>query len=48
MKGIVLTAYGEPETGLEFRELPEPASPGAGQVMVGVEGASGWSSTWTA
>jgi NADPH:quinone reductase-like Zn-dependent oxidoreductase len=37
MKGVVLTAYGEPATGLEFRELPEPASPGAGQVLVGVE-----------
>src|ERR1700694_4990608 len=37
MKGIVLTAYGDPATGLEFRELPEPASPGTGQVLVGVE-----------
>ncbi|MFM0346753.1 zinc-dependent alcohol dehydrogenase family protein [Paraburkholderia sp. RL17-347-BIC-D] len=37
MKGIVLTAYGDPATGLEFRELPEPASPGAGQVMVAVD-----------
>jgi NADPH:quinone reductase-like Zn-dependent oxidoreductase len=37
MKGIVLTAYGEPATGLEFRELPEPDSPGASQVMVAVE-----------
>jgi NADPH:quinone reductase-like Zn-dependent oxidoreductase len=37
MKGIVLTAYGDPATGLEFRELPEPAGPGAGQVMVAVE-----------
>ena len=37
MKGVVLTAYGEPATRLEFRELPEPASPGAGQVLVGVE-----------
>jgi NADPH:quinone reductase-like Zn-dependent oxidoreductase len=37
MKGVVLTAYGEPATGLEFRELPESASPGAGQVLVGVE-----------
>ena len=37
MKGIVLTAYGDPATGLELRELPEPASPGAGQVMVAVD-----------
>jgi NADPH:quinone reductase-like Zn-dependent oxidoreductase len=37
MKGVVLTAYGEPATGIEFRELPEPASPGAGHVLVGIE-----------
>jgi NADPH:quinone reductase-like Zn-dependent oxidoreductase len=37
MKAVVLSAYGEPATGLEFRELPEPASPGTGQVLVGVE-----------
>ena len=37
MKAVVLTAYGDPATGLEFRELPEPAGPGAGQVLVGVE-----------
>jgi NADPH:quinone reductase-like Zn-dependent oxidoreductase len=37
MKAVVLTAYGEPATGLEFRELPEPASPDADQVLVGVE-----------
>ncbi|MFP3569814.1 zinc-dependent alcohol dehydrogenase family protein [Paraburkholderia sp. SIMBA_030] len=37
MKGIVLTAYGDPATGLEFRDLPESASPGAGQALVGVE-----------
>ncbi|MGF6780252.1 alcohol dehydrogenase catalytic domain-containing protein [Paraburkholderia sp. GAS334] len=37
MKAVVLTAYGDPATGLEFRELPEPASPGGGQVLVGVE-----------
>jgi NADPH:quinone reductase-like Zn-dependent oxidoreductase len=37
MKGIVLTAYGDPATGLELRELSEPASPGAGQVMVAVD-----------
>jgi len=37
MKAVVLTAYGDPATGLEFRELPEPASPGTGQVLVGVE-----------
>ena len=37
MKGIVLTAYGDPAMGLEFRELPEPAGLGAGQVMVAVE-----------
>jgi NADPH:quinone reductase-like Zn-dependent oxidoreductase len=37
MKAVVLTAYGDPATGLEFRDLREPASPGAGQVLVGVE-----------
>jgi NADPH:quinone reductase-like Zn-dependent oxidoreductase len=37
MKAVVLTAYGDPATGLEFRDLPEPASPGTGQVLVGVE-----------
>jgi NADPH:quinone reductase-like Zn-dependent oxidoreductase len=37
LKAVVLTAYGDPATGLEFRELPEPASPGGGQVLVGVE-----------
>jgi NADPH:quinone reductase-like Zn-dependent oxidoreductase len=37
MKGIVLTAYGDPAAGLEFRELPEPGRPGAGQVMVAVD-----------
>jgi NADPH:quinone reductase-like Zn-dependent oxidoreductase len=37
MKAVVLTAYGDPATGLELRELPEPASPGADQVLVGVE-----------
>lgn len=26
MKAVVLTAYGDPATGLELRELPEPAS----------------------
>ena len=37
MKAVVLTAYGEPATGLEFRELPEPAGPRTDQVLVGVE-----------
>lgn len=37
MKAAVLTAYGDPATGLELRELPDPASPGADQVLVGVE-----------
>jgi NADPH:quinone reductase-like Zn-dependent oxidoreductase len=37
MKAVVLTAYGDPAAGLEFRELPEPARPGPSQVLVGVE-----------
>jgi NADPH:quinone reductase-like Zn-dependent oxidoreductase len=37
MKGVVLTAYGEPTTGLELRDLPELGSPGAGQLLVAVE-----------
>lgn len=37
MKAVVLTAYGAPATGLEYRDVPEPEKPGVGQVLVGVE-----------
>jgi Zn-dependent alcohol dehydrogenase len=37
MKAAVLTTYGDPATGLEYRDVPEPGKPGAGQVLVGVE-----------
>lgn len=37
MKAVVLTTYGAPATGLEYREVPEPEKPGVGQVLVGVE-----------
>lgn len=37
MKAVVLTAYGDPATGLEYRDVPEPEKPGVGQVLVGVE-----------
>ena len=37
MKAVVLTTYGDPATGLEYRDVPEPEKPGVGQVLVGVE-----------
>jgi NADPH:quinone reductase-like Zn-dependent oxidoreductase len=37
MKAVVLTNYGDPVTSLEYRDVPEPEKPGAGQVLVGVE-----------
>ena len=37
MKAVVLTSYGEPVSGLEYREVPEPEKPGVGQVLVGIE-----------
>jgi D-arabinose 1-dehydrogenase-like Zn-dependent alcohol dehydrogenase len=37
MKAAVLTTYGDPATGLEYRDVPEPGKPGVGQVLVGVE-----------
>src|SRR4030088_3275447 len=37
MNAVVLTSYGEPVSGLEYREVPEPEKPGIGQVLVGIE-----------
>src|SRR5580700_8866005 len=37
MRAAVLTTYGDPAAGLEFRDVPEPEKPGVGQVLVGVE-----------
>jgi NADPH:quinone reductase-like Zn-dependent oxidoreductase len=37
MKAAVLTTYGDPATGLEYRDVPEPKKPGVGQVLVGAE-----------
>jgi len=37
MKSVVLTSYGDPVSGLEYREVPEPENPGIGQVLVGIE-----------
>jgi NADPH:quinone reductase-like Zn-dependent oxidoreductase len=37
MKAVVLTTYGDPVTGLEYRDVPEPEKPGVDQVLVGVE-----------
>src|SRR5260370_26509478 len=37
MKAVMLTTYGDPATGLEYRDVPEPQKPGVGQVLVGVE-----------
>lgn len=37
MKSVVLTSYGDPVSGLEYREVPEPEEPGIGQVLVGIE-----------
>jgi hypothetical protein len=32
MKAAVLTTYGDPATGLEYRDMPEPGKPGVGHV----------------
>src|SRR5258708_14388561 len=37
MRAIHLTAFGDPAQGLEFVQIPEPAAPGPGQVLIGVE-----------
>jgi NADPH:quinone reductase-like Zn-dependent oxidoreductase len=37
MKAVVLTSYGDPVSGLEYREVPEPEKLGIGQVLVGIE-----------
>jgi NADPH:quinone reductase-like Zn-dependent oxidoreductase len=37
MKSVVLTSYGDPVSGLEYREVPEPEMPGIGQVLVSIE-----------
>jgi len=37
MKSVVLTSYGDPVSGLEYCEVPEPEKPGIGQVLVGIE-----------
>jgi NADPH:quinone reductase-like Zn-dependent oxidoreductase len=37
MRAIHLTAFGNPAQGLEFVQIQEPAAPGAGQALVGVE-----------
>jgi NADPH:quinone reductase-like Zn-dependent oxidoreductase len=34
---IQITAYGDPLSGLEWVDMPEPAAPGAGEVLIGVE-----------
>jgi NADPH:quinone reductase-like Zn-dependent oxidoreductase len=37
MRAIHLTAFGDPAQGLEFMQIPEPAAPGSGQALIGVE-----------
>src|SRR3984957_10150276 len=37
MKSVLLTSYGDPVNGLEYREAPEPDKPDVGQVLVGIE-----------
>ena len=37
MRAIHLTAFGNPLQGLEFVQIQEPAAPGPGQVLIGVE-----------
>ena len=37
MKSVALTHYGDPVSGLEYREVPEPEGPGVGQVLIGIE-----------
>src|ERR1700720_385623 len=37
MRAIPLTAFGDPAHGLEFVQIREPAAPGPGQALIGVE-----------
>src|SRR5271156_4393660 len=37
MRGVQLTAYGDPVEGLKYVDLPEPQAPGPNQVLIGVE-----------
>ncbi len=37
MRAVQLTAYGNPLEGLKYVDIPEPPSPGAEQVLIGVE-----------
>jgi NADPH:quinone reductase-like Zn-dependent oxidoreductase len=37
MRAIHLTAFGDPAQGLEFVQIQEPAAPGPGQALIGVE-----------
>ncbi len=37
MRAVHLTAYGNPTDGLEYVDIAEPAAPGPGQVLLGVE-----------
>ena len=37
MRAVHLTAFGDPAQGLEFVHIQEPAAPGPGQVLIGVE-----------
>ncbi|MFJ3485919.1 zinc-dependent alcohol dehydrogenase family protein [Pseudomonas sp. NPDC090202] len=37
MKAIQITAYGDPLQGLGLVDMPEPAAPGPGEVLIGVE-----------
>ena len=37
MRAIHLTAFGDPVEGLEFVQIQEPAAPGPGQALIGVE-----------
>ena len=37
MRAIHLTTFGNPLEGLQFVHIPEPAAPGPGQVLIGVE-----------
>jgi NADPH:quinone reductase-like Zn-dependent oxidoreductase len=37
MRAVQLIAYGDPVEGLKYVDIPEPAAPGPGEVLVGVE-----------
>src|SRR5258708_27933245 len=37
MRAVHLTAFGNPVESLEFVQIQEPAAPGPGQVLIGVE-----------